>query len=162
MGILEWMEQTRLSIFINESSSLFGFAGFLCVHTLGLSLLAGVNCVLSIRMLGVAPTIPLQPLKRLFPFMWLGFILTLLSGAGLAMARATALLTNPILIIKLVLVVIGMGIMWFMEKTVFNNPAGFNESRPGSARLLAGAEIVIWFVVLTLGRLIAYKLAIFE
>src|SRR6186713_1407119 len=156
MGILEWMEQTRLSIFINESSSLFGFAGFLCVHTLGLSLLAGVNCVVSIRMLGVAPTIPLQPLKRLFPFMWLGFILTLLSGAGLAMARATALLTNPILIIKLVLVVVGMWIMWIMERTVFNNPAGFNESKPGNARLLAGAEIVIWFVVLTLGRLIAY------
>ena len=89
MAILEWMEQTRLSIFINESSSLFGFAGFLCVHTLGLSLLAGVNAVVSIRMLGVASTIPLQPLKRLFPYMWVGFILTLLSGAGLAMARAT-------------------------------------------------------------------------
>jgi len=162
MGILEWMEQTRLSIFINESSSLFGFAGFLCVHTLGLSLLAGVNCVVSIRMLGVASTIPLQPLKRLFPFMWLGFVLTLLSGAGLAMARATVLLTNPILIIKLVLVVVGMLIMWMMERNVFSNPAGFDEAKPGSARMLAGAEIVIWFLVLTLGRLIAYKLAIFE
>jgi len=162
MGIFEWMEQTRLSIFINESSSLFGFAGFLCVHTLGLSLLAGVNALVSIRLLGVASTIPLQPLKRLFPYMWLGFILTLLSGAGLAMARASSLLTNPILIIKLVLVVVGMGIMWRMEKTIFNNPAGFDEARPGNAKILAGAELVLWFFVLTLGRLIAYKLAIFE
>jgi len=162
MAILEWMEQTRLSIFINESSSLFGFAGFLCVHTLGLSLLAGVNSVVSIRMLGVASTIPLQPLKRLFPYMWVGFILTLLSGAGLAMARATILLTNPILIIKLVLVVIGMGVMWNIQKKVFNNPAGFDESRPGNAKILAGVELVLWFFVLTLGRLIAYRLAIFE
>jgi hypothetical protein len=162
MAILEWMEQTRLSIFINESSSLFGFAGFLCVHTLGLSLLAGVNAIVSVRMLGVAPTIPLQPLKRLFPYMWAGVILTLISGAGLAMARATVLLTNPILIIKLVLVVIGTGIMWNIQKKVFNNPSGFDEAKPGNAKILAGAEILIWFFVLTLGRLIAYRLAIFE
>jgi len=160
MAILEWMEQTRLSIFINESSSLFGFAGFLCVHTLGLSLLAGVNAVVSIRMLGVASTIPLQPLKRLFPYMWAGFILTLLSGAGLAMARATVLLTNPILIIKLILVVVGMGLMWNIERKVFQ--PGFDERKPGNAKLLAGAEILIWFFVLTLGRLIAYRLAIYE
>jgi hypothetical protein len=162
MGIFEWMEQTRLSIFINESSSLFGFAGFLCVHTLGLSLLAGVHTVVSIRMLGVASTIPLQPLKRLFPYMWLGFILTLLSGTGLAMARASSLLTNPIMVIKLVLVVIGMVIMWRIEKNVFNNPAGFDEAKPGNAKILAGVQLGLWFCVLTLGRLIAYHLAIFE
>jgi len=162
MGIFDWMEQTRLSIFINESSSLFGFAAFLCVHVLGLSMLAGVNAMVSIRMLGVAPSIPLQPLKKLFPFMWAGFILTLISGAGLGMARASILFPNPIMIIKLVLVVIGMAIMWHIERKVFNNPAGVQESIPGNAKFLAGAEIVLWFFVLTLGRLIAYRLAIYE
>lgn len=162
MGFLEFLEQTALSRFINESSSLLGFPAFLCVHTLGLSLLAGCNTMVSIRMLGVASTIPLQPLKRLFPFMWVGFILTLISGAGLAMARATALLPNPILIVKLVLVVIACVIMWVIEKKVFKNPAGFQESKPGNTRILAGLELVLWLLVMTLGRLIAYRLVIFE
>ena len=68
----------------------------------------------------------------------------------------------PILIIKLVLVVIGTGIMWNIQKKVFNNPAGFDEAKPGNAKILAGVEILIWFCVLTLGRLIAYRLAIYE
>src|SRR5215211_307893 len=98
MGVLEFLEQTALSTFIRESSSLLAFPTFLCVHTLGLSLLVGANTLVSIRMLGIAPTIPLQPLKRLFPFMWGGFILTVISGGGLAMAKATTLLVNPILL----------------------------------------------------------------
>src|SRR6266850_2776679 len=115
MGLLELLEQTALATFIRESSSLLAFPTFLCVHTLGLSLVAGVNAVVAIRVLGVASSIPLQPLQRLFPFMWVGFILSVISGAGLAIAKASTLMLNPILLVKLVLIVPAIIIMWLLE-----------------------------------------------
>jgi len=162
MGILQFLEQTSLARFINESNSAFAFSGVLFVHVLGLSMLAGANTVVSIRMLGVASTIPLQPLKRMFPLMWAGFIMTLISGVGLVIAKATEILTNPVVLIKLVLIVIATAIMWVMQKKVFRSPGGFQESKPGNAKTLAAAELVLWFFVIILGRLIAYKMAIFE
>ena len=160
MGVLEFVQETALSTFIRESSSLLAFPTFLCMHTLGMSLLVGANAIVSVRLLGVASTIPLQPLKRLFPFMWIGFILSVLSGGGLMMAKATTMAVNPILLTKLVIVVFATVIMWMMQKKVFSGPKGFNEAEPGNARFLAAAELVLWLVVLTSGRLIAYSATI--
>jgi hypothetical protein len=160
MGVLEFLEQSALATFIRESSSLLAFPTFLCAHTLGLSLLVGANTVVSIRMLGVASSIPLQPLRRLFPFMWGGFILSVISGGGLAMAKATTMLVNPILLTKLVLVAFAIVIMGIMEKKVFRSPSGFKEAEPRNVRILAVAELVLWFAVMVSGRLIAYSTTI--
>ncbi len=162
MGVLAFLEQTALSTFIRESSSLLAFPAFLCMHTLGMSLLVGANCVVSIRMLGVASSIPLQPLGRLFPFMWAGFILSVISGGALAMAKATTMVLNPILLTKLVFVVFATVIMWLMEKKVFRSASGFKETEPGNARILAAAELVLWLAVMVSGRLIAYSATILD
>src|SRR3990172_12572230 len=119
MSFLEFLEQTALATFIRESASMLGFPAFLFLHTIGLSFLVGANSVVAIRVLGMASTIPLQPLKRLFPFMWLGLVLTVVSGLGLAMAKATTLMLNPILLIKLVLIAFAVVLMFLLEKKVF-------------------------------------------
>ena len=160
MGILEFLEQTALSTFIRESSSLLAFPTFLAFHTLGLSLLVGANCIVAIRVLGIAPGIPLQPLKRLFPFMWAGFIITLLSGGGLAAAKATTLLVNPILLVKLVLIAAALPLMWLLDKKVFRDP-NYKETESRNGRVLAVLLIVLWTAIMTSGRLIAYSMTIF-
>jgi len=160
MEFLEFLEQTGLATFIRESSSFLAFPTFLCVHTLGLSLLVGANVVVAVRVLGVAGSIPLQPLERLFPFMWLGFILSVLSGAGLAIAKATTLVLNPILLVKLVLIAVAMPLVWLMEKKVFRNPDGFKEAERRDGKIMAAALLVLWVAVMIAGRLIAYSATI--
>jgi len=160
MGLLEFLEQTALSTFIRESSSLLAFPTFLCMHTLGLSLVVGVNSVVAIRVLGVASSIPLQPLKRLYPFVWAGLILSFLSGIALAMAKATTLMLNPILLVKLAMISCAVPLMWLLERKVFRTP-GFKETESGSSKAMAAALLVLWTAVMIAGRLIAYSGTIF-
>jgi hypothetical protein len=160
MGVLEFLEQTSLATFIRESESYLAFPTFLFFHTLGLSLVVGANTLVAIRVLGLASSIPLQPMRRLFPFMWIGFILTVISGLGLGIAAATTRLVNPILLGKLVLVVFSGVLMWRLEKKVFASP-DFKEAEAGSSKMMAAALLVLWLAITTMGRLIAYSATIF-
>jgi hypothetical protein len=122
-GIFIWLQETSLARFVNESPSIWGFPFFLFVHSIGLSLILGPCLIASTRVLGLARSLPMAPLVRLFPWMWLGFILTLLSGTGLAIANAQNHLTNPILLVKLGLVTLAVIDMWLLERKVFRAPA---------------------------------------
>jgi hypothetical protein len=157
MGFLAYLEETWLATFVRESSSMLGFPTFLFMHTIGLSLIVGVNVVVAVRVLGIASGIPLQPLKKLFPFMWAGFILTVISGVALAMANATAKFVNPILLVKLVLIFIATPIMWQLERKVFSTPDGYKVVESGPGKMMAGALLVLWTLVMVAGRLIAYS-----
>jgi len=161
MGILEFLEQTALATFIRESSSYLGFPTFLFMHTLGLSLVVGANAIVALRVMGFAPGIPLKPLVRLFPFMWVGFILTVISGAGLAIATATSKLTNPILLAKLVLIVFAGAFMWSLEKKIFRDPGASKNPGLQEGKALSAALLILWLVVTLMGRLIAYSSTIF-
>jgi len=161
MEFLKFLEETALATFIRESSSYLGFPTFLFLHTLGLSIVVGANTIVAIRVLGVASNIPLRPLVRLFPFMWVGFILTVISGVGLAIASATSKFVNPILLIKLVLVVIAGVIMRALDKKVFRSPIDLKVGTAQEGKAMAASLLGLWLVVTILGRLIAYSSTIF-
>jgi hypothetical protein len=160
MEILQWLEGTAIATFIRESSSYLGFPTFLFLHTLGLSIVVGANSLVAIRVLGVASSIPLKPLVRLFPFMWAGFILTVISGFGLGIAAATTRLINPILLIKLVFIAIAAPIMRVMEKRVFRSPGELKGAEAQAGKAMAATLLVLWTVIMVAGRLIAYSATI--
>ena len=160
MEFLQYLEQTALATFIRESSSYLGFPTFLFMHTLGLSILVGANSIVAIRVLGVASSIPLKPMERLFPFMWAGFILTVISGLGLGIAAATTRLINPILLFKLVMIAIATPIMRVMEKRVFRGAGVLKEGDAQAGKAMAAALLVLWTIIMIAGRLIAYSATI--
>ena len=106
-----WLEATSFSIWMRESPSIFSFPIILAVHTIGLGLLAGINVALDLRMLGFAARIPLAEFRRLWPFLWLGLWLNVLSGIALLAAYPTKALTNPIFYIKLGLIAFALAIL---------------------------------------------------
>jgi hypothetical protein len=150
------LEETALGIYIRESN--FGFAIVLTMHTIGLSFLLGANTIVAIRLLGLATAIPIKPLRLLFPFMWAGFLLAVLSGIALAVAHATTRLWNPILGVKLLLIAVAAPMMWVMQKRVSSDAAAFGNSQ--SNRRLASSQLILWLLVLVAGRLIAYSATI--
>lgn len=154
------LEQTGLGTFIRESSSFLGFPTVLTMHTFGLCFIIGANVIVSMRLLGVASTIPLKPLNYLFPFMWLGLVLTVLSGFGLAIAAATTRLLNPILLFKLVLIATATPLMWRMQQKVYREAPETGDAIPQGARAIAASQLVLWLLVLIAGRLIAYSATI--
>ena len=153
------LEQTSLGKFIHESDSLMGFAFFLTVHVIGMCFIVGANTVVSMRLLGIAPQIPLQPLRRLFPFMWFGLALTVITGFALATAAATTRLLNPILLSKEGVIIVATYIMFRMQKKVFDGAVS-GDAVTRAARTMAAWQIFLWVTIVIAGRLIAYSATI--
>lgn len=154
------LEQTALGQFIHTSSSLLGFPAVLTTHTFGLCFIIGANVIVSMRLLGLAPSIPLKPLRRLFPFMWIGLGLTIVSGFSLAIAAASIRLLNPILLFKMVVIVVAAPLMFRMQRKVFDNPSVAEDIVPPGAREMAASQLFLWLIVVVAGRLIAYSATI--
>jgi hypothetical protein len=146
-----WLESTAVSVWINQSPSLFAFPGILAAHTIGLGLLAGLNSALDLRLLGVARSIPPTAFMRLLPVMWFGLWVNVLSGIALLVAYPTKALTNPLFYLKLGLIAVALGILRSIVRRI--HPA------PGVSRttkMLAVASLMAWAATIAAGRFLAY------
>ena len=148
---LRWIESSTLSVWINESPSLFAFPGILAAHTIGLGLLAGLNATLDLRLLGVARGIPTDAFTRFLPIMWFGLWVNVLTGIALLVAYPTKALTNPVFYLKLALIAAALAILRRLLRRT-----GFSGRAPGKVKLLAVASLVLWAAAITAGRLLAY------
>src|SRR5262249_39459122 len=130
------------------------------VHTFGYCFVLATNAIVSARMLGFATSIPFKPLRRLFPVMWVGLILTTITGVLLVMAAAEKRVPNPILWVKLVLLAVATPMMWRFQKKIFDDPSVNQDNLPGSARSIAVLQIGLWVLIMISGRLIPYSATI--
>lgn len=162
---LLWTESTAFGAWMRESPSVFAFPGILACHTVGMGLAAGINGTLALRILGVAPGIPLPEIKRFFPAMWFGFWLNAMSGVALLVAYPTKALTNPVFYLKLGLIAIALILVAPISRRAFggsptlSSPAlSVANGSKGARRtkLLAVASLVCWAGAITAGRLLAY------
>lgn len=152
---MESLEQLRFIVWVRESGSLWGYATFLFMHTVGLSLLAGVNASVDLRVLGFAPRLPLVPMKTLFPLMWAAFGLTAFSGVVLLMTDMSKL-TLPVFAVKLTFIALAVINLQLLYKRVFNDPQADTKPIPANARFLALTSLLLWVGATTAGRLMAY------
>jgi hypothetical protein len=151
-----WLESTSFSVWMRESPSIFSFPIILAVHTIGLGLLAGINVALDLRMLGFAARIPFVEFRRLWPFLWLGLWLNVLSGIALLAAYPTKALTNPIFYIKLGLIAVALAILRSVRRFRLDDDTTATIPRLWFAKGLAIASIVCWAAAITAGRFLAY------
>ena len=93
------LEETGLSTYFRESG--IAFFGWLTIHSLSLALVAGINILISCRVLGYGRSIELASLGKLYPILWAAVTAVALSGIGLLLAYPAKALTNPLFAIKL-------------------------------------------------------------
>lgn len=154
--ILFWIELTRIGTFVRESPSLLAYPTVLFMHTIGLAVLVGVSAVVDLRLLGFARHMPVKPLGRLFRIMWFGFWINAASGILLLMADASTKLINPVFFIKMFFIATAVGIIWRMNRIVFQNKDFNYDAIPTSVKILAGASLLCWVSATISGRLMAY------
>lgn len=148
-----WIETSAFSEWVRESVSVFAFPSILAAHTVGMGFVAGVNALLDLRILGVAPQVPLVEIKRFFPVMWFGFWLNAVSGVVLLIGYPTKALTNPLFYVKLAFIAIAMVLVQSIRKRVF--PEAPVEG-PAYPTRLAIASLVCWSGAIGAGRFLAY------
>src|SRR5436190_23433160 len=101
MDFLARLEQTGFSTWVRESSSIFAFPSILLLHTIGMGVVVGINAGIDLRILGLAPAMPLAPMEKFFPLLWVGFWVNAITGAILLAADATTKMTNPDFYVKM-------------------------------------------------------------
>jgi hypothetical protein len=158
---LLWLESTALSQWVVTSLSLFAFPGILALHAIGMAFAVGISAALDLRILGVAPGVPLAELRRFLPVLWVGFWVNAASGLLLLIGYPTKALTNPVFYFKLLLIGVAMVLLVRIGRVAFGTsalPAGGAGDATGSRRLrlMAIASLVCWAGAITAGRLLAY------
>jgi len=155
MGFLDSIEQLSFSTWVSESKSLLAYPSILWLHVMGMGVVVGISTMIGLRLLGVSPKIPLQPLERLYPLIWAGFWVNAVTGTALLMASATKRGVDPTFYIKMVFIFAGIAVLRLTRKKVFRN-LGPNGEVPENAKPLAWAALVCWLGAVIAGRLLAY------
>jgi hypothetical protein len=157
--LCQWLNNTSVSVAIRESILLFPMIEG--AHLLAIGISAGTIALTDLRLLGLV--MKKEPaskvLSSLLPFAIGGFILVFITGGLLFWAEAEKSYRNP----------------WFRVKLIFLALAGLNallfhlgiytkmrewdlaSTPPARARLAGAGSLVLWSIVIWLGRQFAYS-----
>lgn len=121
------------------------------IHLLGVALLLGNLTLLELRVFGLAPELPTQALARLsLGLAAVGFGLAAASGLLMFATQAQELLANRAFTLKMVLLMLaGCNAALFHAR-------GSLRLLDGWAKILMLLSTLIWLLVLSCGRWIAY------
>ena len=156
MDLMTQLENSGFSTWVRESNSLLAYPMILFLHTVGMGLLAGVSGLVDLRILGLAPEIPVNAMERLQPVMWGGFALNALTGIILFCPDATVKSISPVFYTKLVFVAMAMFLSVSIKKNVFRDELADKRPMPMNSKVLALASLFCWLGAITAGRLLAY------
>jgi hypothetical protein len=155
-SLLDAIEQTWLSTTLRDSPNVFLYPTILAFHTLGLAFFVGISSAIALRILGVAPGLPLAPFRKFYPVMWLGFFFNAVSGLLLLVIEPAKFLTMVDFYVKLLAIVAAVYCNRLLYVRRFRNPVNAEAPLLASERFLAGTILFLWGVAITAGRLTAY------
>jgi len=153
---LAFIETSALGEWVRGSESIFAFPAIITLHTIGMGFLAGGSAAIDLRILGFAPQMPLKPLGRFLPLLWLAFAVNAASGTLLLIAYPTKALTNPVFYVKLCLIALAVGLVHRIGATVLRAPDADQRPVATKAKVLAIASLAAWVALIAAGRLLAY------
>ncbi len=157
LGWATWLEQTTVAVWVRTST--WGYPAVEVVHLFGLALLIGTAVAFDLRLLGLSSRIPADALARhLLPWARVGFGLAFASGLLLFSTQAATFVTQPVFLIKLTAIALGVLNASIFARGTFRDVAVWNYSPqpPGAARAAATVSLLAWTTALVCGRLLAY------
>ena len=154
--ILLRLEESGFSTWIRESTSILAFPSILLLHTIGMALVVGISAGIDLRILGLASDLPLAPMERFFPILWIGFWINAITGTALLIADASTKMANPDFYVKMVFIALALINLRMLKTRVFRDPHLDNGPLSTNAKVLAITSLIFWLGAITAGRLMAY------
>jgi hypothetical protein len=138
----------------------------LTVHVLTLTVFVGTALMLDLRLLGMTMTrVPAsEVMARLLPWTTAGFLVMMTSGGLLFYAAPMLRYQNVFFRLKMVTLILAGLNVWVFRATVYRRIAEWDLDPvpPRGARVTGGLSLVLWAVLITLGRMIPYQLYWFD
>lgn len=156
MEFLRFIEHTSFSQWVTGSSSVLAFPTILLLHTIGMGVVVGINAGIDLRILGLAPALPLAPMEKFFPLLWIGFWVNAFTGVILLAADATTKMVNPDFYVKMGFIALAIINLRMIRNRVFRDPFIDKKPMTPDAKVLAVTSMIFWLGAITAGRLMAY------
>lgn len=129
----------------------------MAAHFIGLILIVGTVGLLDVRIMGFFKQFPIAPLHRLLPWGLAGLAVNIATGLAAFASRPENYVYSAGLWIKmLALVLLGVNAAAFYLTDIFGDveKLGPGEDAAISAKLVAASGLLLWFVVIAMGRYI--------
>jgi hypothetical protein len=150
-----WLEASALGEQMRSSALLYPL--FNLLHLLGLVLLLGPMLLLDARLLGAGRAFSLPAVSQaLTPLAVAGLLLLVGSGICLFAADAGPLAVDRLLQLKLLLIVMGIGNALLFRHLWSTRLSEWDRRAPLLGRIQAALSLLLWLLVMSLGRLLAY------
>jgi hypothetical protein len=146
---------TPVSAFMRTA---WGWPAMESVHFIGLCIVVGTIVVFDLRLLGLAPRIPIAALHRLIPWGLAGFAVSATSGSMFLLTEPDQYIYNPSFHFKIAfMAVAGVNALMFYV-LAFRRTAGpgAGDRAPRSARIIAAISLAMWLGVIVAGRLLTF------
>jgi hypothetical protein len=151
-----WLGNGMVHDFIVEKFWVFPLMETL--HFIGLSFMFGSLLVIDGRVLGIAKFISMKEAMKFIPVAIVAFAVNLISGFMFLTSDPNAYLYNIGFQWKMGMIVIaGINALWFWfgeHKELCQLADG--QDAPFRAKIIALASLIIWVIVIVLGRMIPY------
>lgn len=153
---IETLNATAVSAFVMGNAWFFPMLEML--HFFGLCLLFGSLLIVDLRVIGVAPAVPISKVEIFVRITLIGFAINIATGALFVIGDSDRYLVNIAFWLKMGLIVLaGLNTAWFVRRVRPQIAAGYEGSElSADARFVAGASLVFWTAVIILGRMIPY------
>ena len=156
MKVMTWLQDSSIAIWVAESETIWAYPTMLALHTFRAGRPRRFQRGHRFRLLGFSRELPIPPLKKLFPLMWMALSINAVTGVLLFMngARVKGLLI--MLYVKLTFVALALIVLLQIRRIVFDS-----ETRPEAAMLpraswLAALSLCLWAAATLSGRMMAY------
>ena len=132
------------------------FVSMETLHFIGMAFIFGTVLIVTLRVLGLAKSVPFSTVHRLLPLGFLGLMINTVSGMLLFIGDSGRYVAMDLFPAKMALLVIGaIAVLYFsLFERVWNVKAG--EDAPITAKAVAAVTLLAWAGVIALGRFLPY------
>ena len=153
-----WLDSTRLSWAMSGGWPWL-WPACETLHFMGLALLVGAVGILDLRMIGMAPGLPLASVQKLMPWAVLGFIVNLVTGALFFIGEPQQYVTNLAFLMKMLFIALaGVNVLLFYATGLHRrvNQMGPGDDTPLGARIVGLTSLILWIGVVYWGRMLPF------
>ena len=156
MDLFVWLEHTPIANAIRTTRWMY--PTFETSHYIGLALLVGGIMLIDLRVLGFAPKLQMKSMIGLLPFVWVGFLINVLSGSMLFIYGATNFGVNHAFWLKMTFMVLAGSNALAFDLSVRRSKVDWvaADLPPAHVKTFATLSFVLWLCVVTTGRWMAY------